>query len=120
MIAIGLIVGVLLARRQAVREGIDPDKILDITFYALITALIGSRLLFVALYIDEYLSNPLRILKVWEGGLVFYGGLLPAVAIGLWYIRKLKLPVWQVADIVAPSIAIGHAFGRLGCFFAGC
>ena len=120
MIAIGLIVGVILARRQAAREGIDPDRIVDITFYVLVVALIGSRLLFVAFYLEDYLSQPLRILKFWEGGLVFYGGLLPAVAVGLWYIRRIGLHLWQAADIFAPSIAIGHAIGRLGCFFAGC
>jgi phosphatidylglycerol:prolipoprotein diacylglycerol transferase len=120
MIAIGIIVGLLLARRQAIREGIDPERIVDITFYLLVAALIGSRLLFVLMNLGEYVEDPIRILKIWEGGLVFYGGLVPAVAVGIWYIKRLGLPLWQVADIFAPSVAIGHAFGRIGCFFAGC
>jgi phosphatidylglycerol:prolipoprotein diacylglycerol transferase len=120
MIAIGIVVGLFLARRQAAREGIDPDKIIDISFYALVAALIGSRLLFVLMNVGEYTDNPLDILKIWEGGLVFYGGLIPAVAVAIWYIKRLGLPLWQVTDIFAPSIAIGHAFGRIGCFLAGC
>ena len=120
MIALGLLVGVFLARKQAAREGINPDKIIDITFYLLLSALIGSRLLFVLMNFDEYSDDPIRILKIWEGGLVFYGGLVPAVAVGLWYTKRIGLPLWQVTDIFAPCVAIGHAFGRIGCFFAGC
>lgn len=120
MIAIGIMVGLFLARRQAAREGIDPDKIMDITFYILLVALIGSRLLFVLMNFEEYADNPIQIFKIWEGGLVFYGGFLPAAAIGIWYIKRLGLPLWKVTDIFAPSIAIGHAFGRIGCFLAGC
>ncbi len=120
MVALGVLVGVVLARRQGTREGIDPDKIVDITFYVLVSALIGSRLLFVVMNIQEYAHNPLKALKIWEGGLVFYGGLLPAVAVGIWYIKRIGLSLWQVTDIFAPSVAIGHAIGRIGCFFAGC
>jgi len=120
MIAIGILVGVFLARRQAAKEGINPDKIIDITFYVLLAALIGSRLLFVLTNLQEYSSDPIKALKIWEGGLVFYGGLLPAVVVGIWYIKKQGLALWQVTDIFAPSVAIGHAFGRIGCFCAGC
>jgi phosphatidylglycerol:prolipoprotein diacylglycerol transferase len=120
MIALGIITGLFLARRQARKEGIDPDKIIDITFYLLITALIGARLLFVLMNFKGYIADPLAIFKIWEGGLVFYGGLVPAVVVGIWYIKRLGLPLWQVADILAPSLAIGHAMGRIGCFLAGC
>ncbi len=120
MVAMGVLVGTVLARRQAKREGIDPDKILDITFYVLVSALIGSRLLFVLMNLQEYAHAPLNALKIWDGGLVFYGGLLPAAAVGIWYIRRIGLPLWQVTDIFAPSVAIGHAIGRIGCFGAGC
>jgi phosphatidylglycerol---prolipoprotein diacylglyceryl transferase len=120
MIAVGMMAGLFLARRQAAREGIDQDKIIDIAFYILVAALIGARLLFVLMNLGEYAAHPLDILKIWQGGLVFYGGLLPAVAIAIWYIKRLGLPLWQMADIFAPSLALGHAFGRIGCFLAGC
>jgi phosphatidylglycerol:prolipoprotein diacylglycerol transferase len=120
MIALGIVVGLFLARRQAMREGVDLNKIVDITFSVLVAALIGARLLFVLLNLGEYADDPVKILKIWEGGFVFHGGLVPATAVGIWYIRRLGLPLWQVADIFAPSVAIGQAFGRIGCFFAGC
>ena len=120
MIAVGILVGLFLARRQAALEGIDQDKIIDIVFYILVAALIGARLLFVLMNFGEYAAHPLDIVKIWQGGLVFYGGLVPGVIIALWYIKRLGLPLWQVADIFAPSLALGHAFGRIGCFLAGC
>ena len=67
-----------------------------------------------------YLRHPLDMLKIWEGGLVFYGGLLLAVPVAVWYMRKHRLDAWTIADIFAPYIALGHAVGRLGCFSAGC
>lgn len=120
MIAVGILVGLFLARRQAAKEGIDQDKIIDIVFYILVAALVGARLLFVLMNFGEYAAHPLDIVKIWQGGLVFYGGLVPGVVIAIWYIRRLGLPLWQVTDIFAPSLAIGHAFGRIGCFLAGC
>ncbi len=119
-IALAFIIGILLATHQAEKEGINPEKILDLGFYLMIAAIIGSRLLFVLLEYKAYVDNPWRIFKIWEGGLVFYGGLIAAVITGSWYIRKHGLPFWKTADIVAPSIAIGQGIGRLGCFAAGC
>ena len=120
MIAVGILAGLFLARRQAAQEGIDQDKIIDIAFYIIVAALIGSRLLFVLMNLGEYAAPPLDILKIWQGGLVFYGGLFPAAATGVWYIKKIGPPPLPEADIFAPSLAIGHAFGRIGCFLAGC
>ncbi|MEW6001727.1 MAG: prolipoprotein diacylglyceryl transferase [Nitrospirota bacterium] len=119
-LAAGFILGLGLALRQARKEGIPSNKIIDLGFYTLFSALLGSRLLFVAINAGHYLKNPLDMLKVWEGGLVFYGGVLLAVPVAIWYIRKNSLGIWSMADIFAPSLAIGHAIGRIGCFFAGC
>lgn len=120
MIGIGFLVGIYLASRRAKKEGIDPDRIMDLGVYLLLAAIVGSRLLYVLTDLREYAAHPLEVFAIWKGGLVFYGGLLAAVPVGLWYLRKHKLPVWKTADIVAPFIALAHAFGRLGCFFAGC
>lgn len=60
------------------------------------------------------------IFKIWEGGLVFYGGLLLAIGVSLWYMRWHRLPIWKVADLISPLIALGLFFGRIGCFSAGC
>jgi len=120
MIAVGFVVGVFLAARQARRESMNADRITDLCVYMLLMAIIGSRLLFVLTNLKDFASNPLDAFALWKGGLVFYGGLLAALPVGIWYVKKHNLPVWQTADIMAPSVSIGHAFGRLGCFFAGC
>jgi phosphatidylglycerol:prolipoprotein diacylglycerol transferase len=120
MIGLGFVVGISLAARQARKEGVNPDRILDLGVYMLLTAIVGSRLLFVLTNLHEFADNPLDAFAIWKGGLVFYGGLLAAVPVGIWYVKRHNLPVWKSADIMAPSIAIGQAFGRLGCFFAGC
>lgn len=120
MVAIGFLLGMGLALRQARKEGIPSERISDLSFYLLLAAIIGSRVFYILLNPGPYIKNPLAIFKIWEGGLVFYGGLILAVITGMIYIKRHGLHLWQIADIFAPSIAIGHAIGRLGCFFAGC
>jgi len=120
LVAIGFIIGLYVALIQAKKENIPQNKILDLGFYILLAAIAGSRLFFVLLNTGYYVKNPLDIFKIWQGGLVFYGGVLIAVPTAVWYVKKHALGVWRTADIFAPSIAIGHVFGRLGCFSAGC
>jgi len=119
-VALGFLAGIWLATREARRQGEDAEVILDLAFYAIAAAIIGSRLFFVAVNWDIFRDKPLDILKVWRGGLVFYGGLAAAVACALLYFRRHGLRPWVMADILAPSLALGQSFGRLGCFFAGC
>ena len=120
LIATAFFLGLALAVRQARMEGEDLQKIMDLGFYILLSAVVGSRLLYIAVEFREYLSNPLRIFKVWEGGLVFYGGFIMAMAVVIIYVKKNEMSLWKVGDILAPSVAIGQGVGRLGCFFAGC
>lgn len=120
MIGIGFLLGIYLASRRAKKEGVNPELILDMGVYLLLAAIIGSRVLYVLTTLQEFTGKPLDIFAIWKGGLVFYGGVIAAVPVGIWYVKKHNLPVWQTADIIAPYAALGHAFGRLGCFFAGC
>jgi phosphatidylglycerol:prolipoprotein diacylglycerol transferase len=120
MIALAFLLGLWLALRQAGREGLPKDKITDVGFYALFAGIIGSRFFFIATNWHYFSVHPLDMVKIWEGGLVFYGGVIVAAPVAIWYARKQGLLLWQTADIWAPSIAIGHAIGRLGCFCAGC
>lgn len=120
LIAAGFLLALWLAVMQSKKAGIQQEKIIDMGFYGLIAALAGSRLFFVLTNLSYYAKHPVDVIKIWEGGLVFYGGLLLAVPVLIWYTRKNSLPIWQSADIWAPSIAVGHAIGRLGCFSAGC
>ena len=120
LLAIGFLAGVALARHEAKREGIDPDRIVDLGFYLLVSSIIGARLFYVITAPEAFRDNPIDILKFWQGGLVFYGGFLGAVLAAVIYVKWHGLNAGQVADATAPAIALGQTFGRLGCFFAGC
>ncbi len=69
---------------------------------------------------DHFRRNPAELWTLARAGGVFYGGLVVATLVGIWYVRKHRLPVWQTADAIAPGIALGHVVGRLGCVLAGC
>ncbi len=119
-IALSFIVGILFAKQAAKRAGADQAKIMDLCFYLLLAAIFGSRLFYIILNPGMFLADPLEVIKIWRGGLVFYGGLATALATGLIFLRKVRLPFWKTADILAPSAVLSHFIVRLGCFFAGC
>lgn len=119
MLALGFLLAILVAMRQARRTGLNPDLVLDLAFYILIAGLVGSRLFYVAGNWEDFRNNPAEIVMFWRGGLVFYGGLIFAFLAGAWYVKKNRLDFSRVADLIAPSIAIGQTMGRLGCFSAG-
>lgn len=114
------VVGVFTATRMAQAENVDPQHVMDLSFFCLVAAIVGSRLFFILQNFGDYLSRPLDMIKIWQGGLVYYGGLIGAVAVGILYLRKQNLPVMKFADFMAPGIAIGHSVGRWACVFAGC
>jgi len=120
LIATGFLIGIIVATREAKRLNVDSQLILDLAFYIIIGAIVGSRLFFVATRFSYYRENPLDIFKIWEGGLVFYGGFILAAVMCIWMIRKNNLNLLKTLDIFAPALAIGVFFGRLGCFSAGC
>ncbi len=120
MISLGFVLGVFLAARQARKEGLPPERIMDLCVYVLLAALVGSRILFVLTDLHAFAARPWDAFAIWKGGLVFYGGLIGAIPVGIWYLKRHRLPLWKTADIMAPSIALAHGFGRIGCFFAGC
>jgi len=120
MIALGFFLGIVLAMREARRSGENPEKIMDLSFYILVAAIVGSRLFYVVTAWDAFADNPIEIIKLWKGGLVFYGGFIGAVVTAVVYMRLNRLPLWKTADILAPALALGQTLGRLGCFLAGC
>ncbi len=119
-IALGFFMGMTLAKAEARRLGRNPDRITDLCFFTLLAAIVGSRLFYVITAPDAFLRDPVEVFRIWNGGLVFYGGFLGAMAVAFVYIRHYRLPGWETADIMAPGIAFGHFLGRIGCFFAGC
>lgn len=120
MTAIGFTAGLIYALLEAKRNRIKYELILDISFWFIIASIAGARILFIIVEWDYYRVRPLDILKIWEGGLVFYGGIILATITGIIYLKVKKQPVLLVADIFAPALPLGETFGRWGCFLAGC
>ena len=122
MMALAFIAGLWTASRRAQREGIPADKIIDIGPWLIVGSILGARTLYViTFWHDEFAGKPLLdIFAVWRGGLVFYGGLIGACVGYTLYARLTKLPFWRGADVLAPSIALGYFFGRIGCLMNGC
>lgn len=119
-VAIGFIAALWVAGREISRKGLDREKFLDMGFWVVIAAIAGARIFHVLVYWDQYRSDPLEILKLWNGGLVFYGGFLAAVALCAYFLRRHRMPFLPVADASALGIPLGLGFGRIGCTAAGC
>jgi phosphatidylglycerol---prolipoprotein diacylglyceryl transferase len=120
ILAIAYLVGIWLLRRKARAEGLPDQQIFDFSLYILASAILGAKLLLVIVEWRHYMANPRDLVEVLRSGGVFYGGLIAATTVGIWYMRKHRLPAWKIADMGAPSIALGEAIGRWGCFAAGC
>jgi len=121
MVGLGILLSITLMMRHAKREGIfTRDDIFDFVFVIVFFGFIGGRLFYVFENFSYYVSNPLSIFKIWEGGLIFYGGQLFALLGGLLFVRRKKMSLWPALDFVTPYIALSHAFGRIGCFLNGC
>lgn len=120
--AVGFLAGLWTASRRAPRYGIAGETMADFGPWVIVGALVGARLWFVVSYWqEEFAGRPLwEIFNLRAGGLVFYGGLVGSTVATLLFVRRRKVPLWTFADAVAPSIALGHAFGRAGCLMNGC
>ena len=120
LLAAAYLVGLKLAMVRAKARGLDQTRVLDLGIYIIISALVGAKLLLFITDFSTYTSNPRELLSLARSGGVFYGGLIVAVGVAVWYIRRIGLPLWTTCDVFAPGIALGHVVGRLGCLFAGC
>jgi phosphatidylglycerol:prolipoprotein diacylglycerol transferase len=122
MVALGFLAGLWTAGRRARLAGVSAENIYDFGPWLIVGGILGGRVLYVISYWREvYAEHPFpEIFMIQHGGLVFYGGLIGAIILGAAYLHRKKLPVWKVADIMAPSIALGSAFGRIGCLLNGC
>ena len=120
LLAAAYLLGLQLALKRAKSRHLDSTRVMDLGIYIIISALVGAKLLLLVTDFQTFKSNPGELLNLLREGGVFYGGLIVAVAVALWYIRRVGLPLWTTCDVFAPGIALGHVVGRFGCFFAGC
>ena len=97
--------------------GTDANGLSDLLFYGMLGVVLGGRIGYILFYsFGAFLDNPLMILKVWEGGMSFHGGLLGVMVAALWWTRRQKLHFFDTMDFVAPLIPLGLGFGRVGNF----
>jgi len=113
----GVILGLVLAGREANRQSVSIAFIYDLFFYVLISAIIGARLYYVIFSWDLYQNNLGEIVAFWHGGLAIHGAIIGGTISALVYTRLKGFAFWQVADIFAPSLILGQAIGRWGNFF---
>ena len=119
-LAVGAALGLWVLGRLAVSSGLNPDRAGNLALIVLVAGLLGSRVVFAALEWESFAGQPWRLIRFWEGGLVFYGGIAAAIPLGLYFMKRWDMPVFKLLDCFAPALALGQAFGRLGCFSAGC
>jgi len=119
MIAIGVMAAWFTASKRAQKHGLDKEKIFDIVMIASISGIIGAKLLYWIVNIKDYLEKPSLFLNVASGYVVLGGIIVGAIAIYV-YCRIQKVSFLKYADLSMPSVALAQAFGRIGCFFAGC
>ena len=122
MMALAFLAGLWTATRRARIANVSGETIADVTLWLLIGSIVGARFVYVTTYWQqEFANQPFsEIFMLQHGGLVYYGGLIGATVAGFVYLTWKKLPVWNIADILAPSIALGSVFGRIGCLLNGC
>src|SRR6187200_3427464 len=120
LLAAAYLLGLQFALVRARKRGLDPNRVMDLGIWIIISALAGAKLLLLIVEFDTFGKNPKELLTLLRSGGVFYGGLIAAVVVALWYLRRHKMPMWTVTDVFAPGIALGHVIGRMGCLFAGC
>lgn len=119
MVALGILAGIWVAYREAIRVGLDGEKVLDFAFWAVLSGFIGARIWEVIFTYQNYVDQPWRALMFWDGGLSIQGAVVGGLLTAIWFLRKNKLGVWKWADILAPGVVLGQAIGRVGCLLNG-
>lgn len=121
LMAVAMFLGMYLAKRQGTKEGISAAKIESASMWAIISSLVGARFLYTFVeHANYYWARPWEFFALQSGGLSFLGSVFFAVAGLAFFCRKEKISFWHVADLMAPSLSIGLAIGKIGCFMAGC
>lgn len=116
IIGLGVILGYILATKEAQRFGLEKDIFADLLLWALPVALISARIYYVLFKWEYFSENPSEIIAIWEGGIAIHGALIGATITAVVFAKKRGISFWKLADIAAPSIILGQAIGRWGNF----
>lgn len=122
LVAIGFLLGLWTASRRGMLAGLTQETVMDLGPWLIVGAVVGARTLYVGMFWgQEFAGQPFwNVFKVWQGGLVYYGGLIGSSLACILYALIKKAPLWKLADVMAPSVALGQMFGRIGCLMNGC
>jgi phosphatidylglycerol---prolipoprotein diacylglyceryl transferase len=120
LLAAAYLLGLQFALMRARSRGLDPNRVMDLGIWVIVSALVGAKALLLIVDFETFRNQPGELKTLLRSGGVFYGGLIAAVGVALWYLRRHRMPMWTVTDVFAPGIALGHVIGRMGCLFAGC
>jgi phosphatidylglycerol:prolipoprotein diacylglycerol transferase len=119
MLALSFFVAILLAARRAPRRGLQPDFIYDVSLVIVFASILGARAMYVLFHRDE-IHGLLDAVALWSGGLTMYGGVLLAMGAAWVYARRRGVRYLTLADVIAPTLALGLGLTRIGCFLNGC
>jgi phosphatidylglycerol---prolipoprotein diacylglyceryl transferase len=117
LIASAVLIGVNLSMWLARKREVDPDLIADLAIWLVLSAIPSARLYYVIFQWQTYARDPVQVFKIWEGGIAIYGAIIGGTLAAIIFAKLKRTSFWQLADIVAPSLALGQAIGRWGNFF---
>ena len=121
MITLAFLLAAIVCHRRSAKVGIDPDKMVPLYLLCIVLGLAGARLLhFLMATPKVFFEDPAIFFRIWQGGFAFYGGFILAGIGGIVYAVLRGINPLKLADVVGPSVMLGLAFGRIGCFLAGC
>ncbi len=122
LVSLGVLIGLWISVRNSEKLGIDPDNAWNLGILVVLCGIVGAKALYIINDWSSYAAHPGDIftLSTLQAGGVFSGGLIGGFAAAAWYVRKHHMPALRTCDAFAPGLALGHAFGRIGCFAAGC
>ena len=121
MVAVALIIGTYLARIEALRKNLNIDILYDVEFYVVLIGLVGARIYYLLFFNPQFIKEDFfEIFKIWRGGLSIHGAIIGGIVGGWIFARIRHISFWKLADIISPSLLLGQAIGRVGCFLNGC